>query len=299
MNDSSTRNKLVVKSEHSPQVLAEYVTLCTQGRIFNDYRIESYERELLFHFVQLEGACELVAAGDDIDWEPDGALLELANVYLGLRLIQATVEVQGPWESQLPDDLFVTKNVTPKKIIGDVNQSVTKEVCLSLANLAEIGARLFSEKRSAPDLSIDAKFREVFPGIEMKWGSYGFIRHRSGTEVRTCWEDKTHELISHGFESPSPSEQLARKWLKTKGVEFGQSDFSKYRKKKWRLATLLNRVPQQYKRRVYEWVITTHFDVEEFHSTRGGFPIPERFELEFGKSMIFCGRDLEFELIEG
>ena len=299
MSSTDSQDRLVITSDHSPQVLAEYVTLCAQGRLFNDYRIESHDRDLLFRFTQSVNTCEVVAASGEIDWGPDGALLELARVYLGLLLLRAKVEAQGAWAAELPDEGFVAKHITPDQIIKGVNIPLVKEVCLTLADLEEVGMQLFGQTKPAPDLSIDAKFREAFPGIEMKWGSYGFIRHRSGTEIRTSWEDKVHELISHGFEAPSPSEQLARKWLKSKGVEFERDEFLKYRKKKWQLATLLSRVPQQYKQRVYEWVITTHFDVEEFHSTRGGYPIPETFELEFGKSMIFCGRDLEFEIIEG
>ena len=298
MSDTASQNRLIITSEHAPQVLAEYVTLCAQGRLSNDYWIESHDRDLLFRFEHTDTACAVVAASDAIDWGPGGALLPLASVYLGLRLICATVETRGAWVSQLPDSAFVEKFVTPGRMIRDTGASIVDEVCLSLTDLEEIGTRLFGQTTPAPDLSNDPAFRAAFPGIEMKWGYYGFVRHRSGTEIRTCWSDDTHVLQSHGFEAPSPSEPLARKWLKTKGVEWTQNEFLKYRKKKWRLAKLLNRVPQPYKQRVYEWVITTHFDVEEYHSTRGGYPIPELFECTYGKSTIFCERDLEFAISE-
>ena len=298
MGNTQSQNKLVITSGHATAVLAEYVTLCAQGRLFNDYRIESHGRDLLFRFAITGDTCAVVAASDAIDWGPEGALVALANVYLGLRLIGAKVEARGAWVSQLPDSAFVEKVITPGRMFRDTGASIVDDVCLSLADLEEIGARLFGQTTPAPDLSIDPEFRATFPGIEMKWGSYGFIRHRSGTEIRTCWSDDTHVLQSHGFEAPRPAEPLARKWLKTKGVEPETNEFLKYRQKKWRLAKLLNRVPQPYKQRVYEWVITTHFDVEEFHSTRGGYPIPELFECTFGKSTIFCERDLEFAICE-
>jgi len=288
---------LVISSAHSPQVIAEYVTLCAQGRLYNSYRIEA--RYSQFDFVANDHAAVLGAVTARPQLETPEALFDVARVYLGLRMAGADVEPRGFWKSALPDDAFVRARLTDDVMLRDNSQSLVSDVCLSFADLAEINRFLVGQARPASELVEDAAFCAAFPAVETRYGFYGSARHRSGTEIKVGWSDDAHLAVVHGFEAPSPAEDLARLWMRSQRMKLDEEDFLEVRQNRWRLAKLLSRVPQRYKSEVYAWVMYVAFEVELFHDTKGGHYIPENFELPFGNYLIFCGRSLEFELIEG
>lgn len=292
--------KLVVKSAEKPSRLLNIIALSIFGNILGQSKIKT--RSSIYDF-ESAGENEYVltrkdrAKEEQQDLENDEDAIKPIKIMIGLKMLGAQVKVHGMWSDRFCNEEFFKKTLTPDIMLSDANKSLHFDTCLTLADMDEISSLLCEETRPASELVKDHKFREKFPAIDAKWGMYGFMRHRSGVEVRTTWSD-THHIESYGFEAPFPGDVLLDSWLKKKGIRPEDDYDLKFRYPKWKLSKILNRVPQKHKQRVYEWVTNITWDVEEFHDTRGGKYIPETFECEYDNSIITADRNLNFDLIE-
>lgn len=307
MTDRKRFERLDIKSQFSPIAVLNFLSVCNFGRILHSLEMpDGSEADGLFlqarnvHYaVQIvgdEGIVLQVAEGSEAPQSEDD-YLQLLDIYFGAKILGAQVTLSGLWSERLPGDEFFSKHLPEKKRLLDAGQNLHHAICLTLNDLEEVHRHLVGEKRAASDLMMDKEFRTVFPAIQERWGEYGFMRHRSGTEIRTQWLD-TQFVCSHGFEAPSPAEKLLEKWHEHKGLKSEKSFFKEHRQRKWHLARLLNKVPAQDKKRVYEWVDTTIFDIEQYHDTRGGNGLPELSECQFGNCILTADRHCNFELIE-
>lgn len=292
--------KLAVKSAEKPSRLLDIIALCVYGNVMEQSKVRNRSSVYV-----LEKAAEneyfltakTRANEEDQDFDDEEEIVDPIKIMIGLKMLGAQVKVHGILSDRFCNDDFYKNNLTPDMMLQDPDKSIHFDTYLTLADMDEISSALDGEIRPASELIKDPKFREIFPAIDAKWGMYGFMRHRSGVEVRTTWRD-TEYLESYGFEAPFPGDELLDAWLKKKGMEAREDGYLKFRYKKWKLAKILNRVPQKHKQRVYEWVTNTTWDVEEFHDTHGGKYIPETFECEYDNSIITADRDLNFDLIE-
>ncbi len=286
---------LTAKSAFPPAILIELIGWCLDGSI-SESEIKTRKRIYLYEL--FEDSVLLRIKDGEPDIEDDVDLLSLVKAFLGLKLIGADVQVEGLWRGRFPDAEFLQKNLTPEKLIKDPDQSLVYDVSLSLNNLLEVRQSLIGQSKPITDLLKDKSFCAAFPSVQSKWGDYGFMRHRSGTEIKTTWNDKVY-IKSHAYEAPCPVELLLEAWIKLKKIDADvDSGFQSYRANKWKLAKMLSRVSQEHKQKVYEWVDLTQFAIEEFHDSHGRTYTPETFECYFGNSVITADRNYVFELIE-
>lgn len=300
MSMGSTKSrleKLVVTTEIPSSLIVDFVALCTYGKVVAE---DSFEvKDVLYKVASIaDGSVTISPSADGATFlQNDKQLAQLVTMFLAAKLLGAEVQIDGTWSGRYPSQRFVETYLPESERITDRNQVIHAGGCLTLNDLEDVHRHLVGEKRPASELLYDKAFRTVFPAMQTKWGDYGFVRHRSGTEVRTSWREK--EFISgYGYESPSPCETALNKWKDELKIETDDDQFRKYRVKSWELGKLLSRVPSEHKQRVYEWVVDTTFTVEEYHDTHGGRPIPETFECEFDNSIVTADRNLNFELIE-
>jgi len=279
----------------SSAVIVELAGLCLYGSI-SESQIET--RKSIYTY-EIDGeSVHFKMEDDEPDIEDDLDLLDLVKVFLGLKIIGSDVQVEGLWRGRFPDAEFLSKHLTPDLLIKDPDQSLVYDVSLSLNNLIEVRQFLVGQTKSIEELLKDKFFTDAFPSVQSKWGSYGFMRHRSGTEIRSTWNETTY-VDAHGFEAPCPGQEIIEAWIKHRKLDYEpDAGFSRYRSNKWKLAKLLSRVPQEHKRKVYEWVDQTQFAIEEFHDSHGRTYTPETFECYFGDSVITADRNYNFDLIE-
>lgn len=307
MTDRKRFERMDIKSKFSPIAVLNFLAVCNFGRILHSLEMpDGNEVDCLVlqarnvdYAVQIVGDESLVlqvAEGSEVPQSEDD-YLQLLNIYFGAKILGAEVKLSGLWCERLPGDEFFAKHLSDSEMLKDVAQGIHHEICLTLNDIEEVHKHLVGEKRGASDLLMDKEFRTIFPSIQQRWGEYGFMRHRSGTEIRTQWLD-TQFVYSHGYEAPSPSEKLLEKWHKHKGLEWEKDFFKRHRQRKWNLACFLNKVPAQDKQRVYEWVDDTIFDIEQYHDTRGGNQVPELAECQFANCILTVDRNYNFELIE-
>lgn len=286
---------LTVKSAFAPAILIELIGWLLDGSI-SESEIETRNRA--YSYELFEDSVLLKIQDDESDFEDDVDLLSLVKVFLGLKIIGADVQIDGLWRGRFPDAEFLQKNLTPEKLIKDPDQSLVYDLSLSLNNLLEVRQILVGQSKPITDLLEDNSFCSAFPSVQSKWGEYGFMRHKSGTEIKTTWNDKVY-IESHAYEAPCPAQELLEAWIKLKKIEVDvDPGFLSYRAKKWKLAKMLSRVAQEHKQKVYEWVNNTQFAIEEFHDSHGRTYTPETFECYFGNSVITADRNYVFELIE-
>lgn len=286
MSDKKRFEYLVAKGNSQSEFIVELAGLCLYGSI-SESEIETPRR---IYSYEIDGeSVKFKLQDDEPDIEDDIDLLDLIKIYLALSTNGIEVMVEGLWRGRFPDTEFLQKN---KDYAFDF------EVPLTYADLVEVRQFLVNEKRSIEELLKDESFRSVFPSVQSKWGSYGFMRHRSGVEIRTTWNDTVY-IAAHGYEAPLPIQDFFESFVKYKKIDYYQDDgFIRYRSKKWKLAKMLARVPEEHKQKVYEWVNATQFAIEEFHDSHGRTYTPETFECYFGNSVITADRNYVFDLIE-
>ncbi len=286
MSDKKRFEYLVAKGNSQSEFIVELAGLCLYGSI-SESEIETPSR---IYSYEIDGeSVKFKLQDDEPDIEDDIDLLDLIKIYLALSTNGIEVMVEGLWRGRFPDTEFLQKN---KDYAFDF------DVPLTFADLVEVGQFLTNEKRSIEELLKDESFRSVFPSVQSKWGSYGFMRHRSGVEIRTSWNDTVY-IAAHGYEAPLPVQDLFESFVKFKKIDYDQEDgFIRFRSNKWKLAKMLARVPVEHKQKVYEWVDATQFAIEEFHDSHGRTYTPETFECYFGNCVITADRNYVFDLIE-
>ena len=286
MSDKKRFECLVAKGNSQSELIVELAGLCLYGSI-SESEIETPRRVYSY---EIDGeSVKFKLQDDEPDIEDDIDLFDLIKVFLALKTIGVEVQVEGLWSGRFPDIEFLQKN---KDYAFDF------DVPLTFADLVEVGQFLTNEKRSIEELLKDESFRSVFPSVQSKWGSYGFMRHRSGVEIRTSWNDTVY-IAAHGYEAPLPVQDLFESFVKFKKIDYDQEDgFIRFRSNKWKLAKMLARVPVEHKQKVYEWVDATQFAIEEFHDSHGRTYTPETFECYFGNCVITADRNYVFDLIE-
>lgn len=280
------RFEYLIAKGNNPQTVAELAGLCLYGSISKN-EIRTRRRKYIYEISDLSAILKIKE--DEPDIEDDIDLLDLIKVFLVLKAIGVDVQVEGLWRGRFPDQEFLQRHK---------NQSLDFEVPLNLEDLFEVRQWLVAQTSSIEELQKDLDFRAVFPSVQSKWGDYGFLRHRSGTEIRTTWNDKIY-VAGHGYEAAYPLQEIFEAWVKLKKIDYEPDDgFDRYRANKWKLARILSRVPQEHKQKVYEWVNDTQFAIEEFHDSHGRTYTPETFECYFANSVITADRNNHFELIE-
>ncbi|MDX2107329.1 MAG: hypothetical protein SFY67_13090 [Candidatus Melainabacteria bacterium] len=286
MSDKKRFEYLIAKGHDQNEVIVELVGLCIYGSI-SDSEIRT--RKCCYVYEISDQSVILKLHEDEPDIEDDIDLLDLIKVFLALSVIGAEVQVEGMWRGRFPDQEFLQKHK---------NHSLDFDVPLALEDLPEIRQWLWGQTRSIEELLQDPAFRLVFPSVQSRFGAYGFMRHRSGTEIRTTWTDNVY-VAGHGFESAYPLQEMLEAWIKLKKLDYDPDEgFTSYRANKWKLARLLGRVPKEHKQKVYEWVNDTQFSIEEFHDSHGRTYTPESFECYFANSVITADRNYNFDLIE-
>ncbi|MCW5824696.1 MAG: hypothetical protein KIT34_18000 [Cyanobacteria bacterium TGS_CYA1] len=286
MSEKKRFEYLIAKGHDQSEVIAELACLCLYGSI-SDSEIRT--RKCCYVYEISDQSLILKLHEDEPDIEDDIDLLDLIKVFLALCVIGAEVQVEGMWRGRFPDQEFLQKHK---------NHSLDFDVPLALEDLPEIRQWLWGQTRSIEELLQDPAFRLVFPSVQSRFGEYGFMRHRSGTEIRATWNDRIY-LAGHGFEAAYPLQEMFEAWIKLKKIDYEPDDgFERYRANKWKLARLLGRVPQEHKQKVYEWVNDTQFSIEEFHDSHGRTYTPETFECYFANSVITADRNYNFDLIE-
>lgn len=288
--------RLVITSELPKSILIEFLALCAEGKVVSEDGISI--RNIHYKVEQAAGNQITVRLGESkSDLDNDEELVQPVCMFLAATMLKAEVQAEGRWKARFPNQAFIDSRLPLNERIADNDQLIHSEGCLTLKDLTEIHSHLVGESRPASQLLHDTTFCTIFPAIQTKWGEFGFVRHRSGTEVRTTWRDK--EFISgHGYESPNPCETLVQKWREKVGLVPTDDTFRKYKVKKWLLSKMLNKVPAKHKQRVYSWVVDTTFDIEDYHDSRGGKYLPETLECEFDSSILAVDRNLNFELVE-
>lgn len=293
----------------SPITILNFLAVCNFGRIDHGdaalkpggARLDGEileAREVRYAAAETDdGALVLTVAEDSDPPQSEDDYLQLLKLYLGAKLLGAEVSFGGLWCERLPPEQFFKSHLAQEQIITAADQILHHETCLTLRDLEEVHKHLVGEKRGASELMQDKNFREIFPAIQERWGDFGFIRHRSGVEIRTQWQDREF-LSTHAYEVPSPAEPLLEKWYKHKGLDLEEDYFRKHRTRLWHLARLLNKVPAKDKQRVYEWVDAIRFDIEQYHESRGATQMPELSECDFGTGILTVDRNYNFELID-
>lgn len=276
-------------------MLIDFLALCANGKALGpgairanrfSYKVDNTDNLISITFDEAEAQAK----------EKDD-LVELVGMYIGARMLGAKALLQSDSKLFVPDAEFFKTHLPEKKQLLDFRKAICEQTCLTLNDMIEVSELLRNERRPASILIDDRKFRESFPGMESKWGGFGFIRHRSGTEIRPGWRDNEY-LDFYGYECPNPIKSLLVEWMRSKGLKFEEAFGYKYRRAKWKLSKMLNKVPEADKQRVYQWVIDIIFDLDNFHDTRGGTPLPERLECEFANCILVVDHTYNFELIE-
>lgn len=299
--------RLAITSQHTFAVVAECVTWCMRARLQKEsesadkskVRITSRRSgQVLFLEQSGENAYELTVSADGDQIEKMNDVHRLIRAALGVHLIGGGAKAEGKLAHAFPDQKFLDKVCPAEKQLSSVERPINSQTRLTLANLQEIYDLLIDQPAEVSDLCRDPEFLRVFPSIDYYQGCYGFPRHRSGNYVLIDWVDQKY-AVSHGIDGPNPSDTLYEKYIKEQGWDDPDDNgFGSYERKRWKLAKTLGAVPDEFKAGVFDWVTKVSLDVEEFHSTRGGFPIPETFEYFFGDSVIYADRQLDFEIID-
>lgn len=289
--------EMTIESNVAPGTLMEFIALCSGARVFSEELMGTRARK--YEFARLAvNKVSISPKEDERDLKSDEDLLEPVKMMLGAMLLGAEVQVQGSWRHRFPHPTFFQKNLSTADMITDVSRSVHDLIDLSLSDLDEIHRLLTGQTKTVYELLDDSEFRAACPSIDSRYGMYGGIRHRSGVEVKIDWT-KDWQIKYHVIEAPSPCEHILEKWIASSGMKIDLDDgFGNARVKLWKLAKMLGRVPQKHKQRVYEWVNGITFDIEEYHSTRGGHPVPESSDCEFESGIISVNRNLDFEMVE-
>ncbi len=287
--------KLVVKTKLPLMLFVDFMAICIGGRITDEREIFGNRRN--YSALATDDVITVSMLEEESDLETKDDLIEPLSMYFGAMLLGAEAEVSTVWNSCVPDANFFKKHLPSEKYLVEMTDLICSESCLTLADLLEVSQSLAAETRAASVLMEDANFRKIFPGIQTKYGDYGFIRHRSGAEIRTSWYDREF-LDSYGYETPSPVSGIIQEWMKELRMEYEEPFGQKFRVAKWQLAKALNKVPQPDKIRVYEWVIETLFKIEDYHDSRGGTYLPDRLECEFANCILTVDTDSNFELIQ-
>lgn len=286
--------KMIIATSFPAGAVMEFLALCAGGRMISEDAFAVHDTHYR-RAPEPEKTIEIYPCGDS---QPasDRDLVACAGIYLGAKLLQAPVDVEGTWKVLLPSDQYLKSDFSPLPVIKDPTDRLCGDSSLRLGDLEEIHEILAGSPELAPALEADESFRAVFPGMESRWGKYGFLRHRSGTEIKTRWDGE--RLLSHAIETPNPAEPHLIQWMRINGLKSG-SDFRRsYREKKWNLARLLHRVPTEHKQRVYQWVTSTIYEIERADESHCSLGLPESFECEFENSILIADRNLDFELIE-
>jgi hypothetical protein len=298
--------QLAISSQLPFAIVAEFVTWCMRSRLQKEsesehpkVKISSRRHGCVLLLEQVgAGAFELTVSqsGDQIEKMDD--VHRVIRAALGIHVIGGGAKAEGKLSHAFPDQKFLDKACPAEKQISSLDKPINSQTCLTLADLHEIYDLLIDQPADVSDLCREPKFLRVFPSIDYYQGCYGFPRHRSGNYVLIDWVDQKY-AESHGIDGPNPSDHLYEKYIKEQGWDDPDDQgFAGYERKRWKLAKTLGQVPDEFKSGVFDWVAKVAMDVEEFHSTRGGFPIPETFEYFYGDSVIYADRQLDFEIID-
>jgi len=236
----------------------------------------------------------------------DDDLSEIVKLQLGLFLLEGEVTIEGGWRFKVAPRNFVIELMGDHKPLAVLNEPLNQETALTLADLVEIHDLLNAQPEPLSQLCDHQRFKIAFPNVNSGIGMYEHLRHRRGHEVFGRWaEDGSIE--SYRIDAPSPCESLFQAWNKKfgskpkrKNVDFddiADGGFQNSPENRWRIARILNEVPDSKKADAFAWVTKTIMAVEEFHSTRGGRSIPEEFEFWFDDKAIVANRKLEFTLL--
>lgn len=293
--------RLIIRTDLDVSTLVEYAAWCMNGNVTGT--VIGGERGYSF---TTGGAGEVIVTLTE-NSEPiitDKDLEQLVRLRLGLHLIGIPATVEGKWHSKFPAQEALDKYCTPSEQKTAQDVRLQADSFLTLNDLREIHATLTGEKREVSDLISDENFLRVFPSVDKYMGLYGSFRHKSGNQVSIEWEDNARIGGAHKIDAPNPTYEVYKAWKNnfaqqssTRG-EDRDDGMQRYRWDKWNLAKLLGTVPEKYRVEVFQYVSVCKFDVEEFHSTRGGYQIPENFELFFGDSVIFASRNLDWQIMQ-
>lgn len=235
---------------------------------------------------------------DDCDLEVEKEYLTMPiAMMLSAALIGGNPKVDGRYANYFPSKEFLEKHLTPSKMVLDRSSSLFHQLELSINDLQEIADTLCGNTNDIEALAEDKKFRAIFPGLAYRFGSYGPARHKSGVEVKADWSTEDGEGY-HKLEAPIACEDLLNLWLREIGLEAYDPPFAQVRKAKWQLSKMLSKVPAADRMRVFDWVNDVSFNIEEFHSYKGGVPINSPLECEFGTGIMTVDTNMNWELVE-
>ncbi len=253
-------------------------------------------RGLIYEIFSTDGGYSVALEDDEaVEVEKEDLVMPIA-MFLGAALIGGKPVVEGRYKDYFPSKEFLDKRLPQTKIVLDRNASLFDEVELSINDLQEIADNLCDNQTAIDVLDGDADFRRVFPGLFCAYGEYGPARHKSGVRVKAAWtcDDDAY----HKIEAPLPCAEVLNLWLKEVGIEAYDPPFAEVRKKLWQQAKMLSRVPEADRRRVFEWADEVAFEIEQFHSYRGGSPINKPLEVAFSTGIMTVDTNLNWEMVE-
>lgn len=173
-------------------------------------------------------------------------------------------------------------------------QSKAIEECTNLAfeDLEQIWLALAGTKLPVKKLMQDSAFHAIFPYAELVDGTYEELRHKSGCAILLVTR-QDGILISHRIDAPvSGREKVSDEH------SYGVYDPNGYLgsdTSRWHISKLLGAVPEQHKSKVFAWAAEAIFTVKEYHNTRGGIRLPERFVYHCEGVHLEADRELRFE----
>lgn len=296
--------KLRFRTDTSLGVLTEFLSLAVSGGVSaNKVRAQSAtyslaeDKDLAAVEIVVQNSKQRSAA--DFNQEITQALCAISLI--GGKDLEGfgfskSVPIQKFYEWFQAQDLAKLSNYAP----FDASTNLT------LVDLENIFQALSFAKQPVDNLVCDSKFTAVFPYANVIAGKYESLRHSSGCEVFLDTR-KDGVIIGHRIDAPDPVRELMSAWrveivsIRESGVSqkpytsiFDIDGYRGNNESRWRISKMLGGVPPEHKQAVFEWAANAIYDVEEFHSTRGGVQLPETFQYRVNDVRLTADRNLKF-----
>lgn len=294
-------NRIVVTTTLPLGAVIEFAALCIAGWISTPKIVGSvlaYEFALTNHQIVLTFTTHPKADGEAI-------AEELLSLLLGLFSLGAAVEAEGDVFDQNQLNKAIAWANSIRFSAHSLDEPIHRFFRITLMDLEFVFRYLADRTTPISNYWNDQVYASNFPYLDVYAGDNGSIRHKSGAEISIEWTGNKF-VRSHKLVVPRASDaivsryrcEISGKKFKDKKIplETSSGPYRKSFQNQMRAARMLGQVPPEHQQRVFAWFSSVFNDVDYFHDTRGGIPLPNIFEIEFDGCKMTATHDFDFKL---
>ncbi|MDZ4832531.1 MAG: hypothetical protein SGJ27_01895 [Candidatus Melainabacteria bacterium] len=294
-------NQLLVTSSVALPALVEYLALCVGGWV--DENLIRADANDYFFKPGSEQATEATVKKHSSSSAAESQL-EALKFILGVHQLGGTVATTSGWTKKFPPtDLMQWLETSPQTQLHS-DAPIIPETLLTLNALEKIYKMLAGQSASIKELLGEPDFNSLFPHIEFIAGQYEHMRHQSGNEVKILWH-KRDFVQMHKIDAPNPVASILAAWLSKSGYGviaqktencgiYNEKGYRGTSTSRWQISKMLGEVPAAHQSAAFGWASNAIWTIDEYHSTRGGAPLPDVFTYSYDDIMLTADRELVF-----